>query len=348
MKILFLLVVTVCLKVLFANNTPPKKWHPGFYVQFDMFDKEGLTEAKIVPRFLGVQILYKWNELEPTKDHFDFSMIDKDLEFLSNRGKQLVIQIQTKAFGANGSYLPSYLSEPEYGPTSYKVKFKESFHPALWNPVVVERLLLLYAELGKRYDQHPNVEIINLPETACDIEPEEQKRTGYSLEKYVSSLKNNMLGLKKAFPSTIVLQFLNYPPGAIQPLSEYMKEIGVGIAGPDVTPYNESMNDPKTGIYRIYPSFEGLAPIGIAVQYPDYTWKKSKNTPPETRGNDIWKTGDEVTSKELYLFAKDKLKVNYIFWNQRKPYFDHLIEYMKEPDFPKDEACGLPALVSKN
>ncbi len=329
-----------------ATSTVYKKWHPGFYIQVGAMDKEGVTEDKIFPRFRGVQVTYKWNELEPTKDQFDFSVIDKDLEFLSKHGKQLVLQIQTKAFGGSGSFIPSYLSDAEYGISTFKVK-QNSFHPVMWNPLVVERLKALYVELGKRYDLHPNVEIVNLPETAPSIEQAEMKRTGYSVEKYAESLKINMQNLKNAFPNTVVIQFLNYPTSAISTLAAYMKGNGIGLGGPDITPYNRTMTDPSTGIYRLYPDLTGTVPTGAAVQNPDYTWKRSSSTPKDTIENEIWRTGEEVSSDEIYLYARDTLKVNYIFWNLRKPYFEHLLEYMKSAEFPKDEACGLAATQPK-
>ena len=83
------------------------KWHPGHYafVQYST-----LNETYIYRHFQGVQKMYNWSLLEPEKDRYDFSAIRSDLAFLKSHGKRLVIQIQTKAFGAGQNCCPAYLS----------------------------------------------------------------------------------------------------------------------------------------------------------------------------------------------------------------------------------------------
>ena len=45
----------------------------------------------------GVQIIYSWRQLEPQKDIYDFSKIEKDLKFLAKEHKKLFIQIQDRS-----------------------------------------------------------------------------------------------------------------------------------------------------------------------------------------------------------------------------------------------------------
>ena len=45
-------------------------------------------------RFAGVQIMYPWSLLEPSKNEYDFSIIQQDYEYLKAHGKKLFIQLQ--------------------------------------------------------------------------------------------------------------------------------------------------------------------------------------------------------------------------------------------------------------
>ncbi len=73
-------------------------WHPGHYVLFNN-DQDVVTASSTPTGFLGVQKKYSWKYLEPTKNGYDFSTIQRDLNGLA-AGKYLVIQVQTKAFEA--------------------------------------------------------------------------------------------------------------------------------------------------------------------------------------------------------------------------------------------------------
>lgn len=47
---------------------------------------------------LGVQVRYYWSHLEPRKDVYDFSKIEKDLAVLQAHRKRLIISIPEKMF----------------------------------------------------------------------------------------------------------------------------------------------------------------------------------------------------------------------------------------------------------
>ena len=93
---------------------------------------------------------------------------------------------------------------------------------------------------------------------------------------------------------------------------QYGEEIGVGLGGPDLMvtrkgQLNHILKFMHEGLYTV--------PLGIAVQ----------------DGNYIAKTGDEKDETEnkprqnlvplLQAFAKDFLRVNYMFWVNQDPYF---------------------------
>jgi hypothetical protein len=66
--------------------------------------------------------------LEPEKDGYDFSVIRADLAFLGQHDQLLVIQVQTKTFGADQNYCPAYISGVEYGGGIYRTRWG-SFNP---------------------------------------------------------------------------------------------------------------------------------------------------------------------------------------------------------------------------
>ncbi|MCW2482810.1 hypothetical protein J5224_27460, partial [Candidatus Symbiopectobacterium sp. NZEC135] len=64
----------------------------------------------------GAQIVYNWRSLEPEKNKYDFSQIEKDLTRLKVANKKLFIQIQDRFFEQDARYVPDYLmNDARYG-----------------------------------------------------------------------------------------------------------------------------------------------------------------------------------------------------------------------------------------
>src|SRR5213078_2412103 len=66
------------------------------------------THARVIARsdIAGAQVVYTWKSLEPAQDQYDFSQIEKDLAFLSARGKQLFVQLQDRFFVVEARNVP--------------------------------------------------------------------------------------------------------------------------------------------------------------------------------------------------------------------------------------------------
>jgi hypothetical protein len=305
------------------------KWHPGHYafVQFAPLD-----ESLIYKGFRGIQKTYSWSTLEPEKDRYDFATIRADLAFLAKHDQRLVIQVQTKTFGRNQNYCPKYVSGDEYGGGVYQTRWG-SFNPIIWNDKVNERLNALYTALGKAFDTEPFLEAVVIPESATTFENAERERLHYTTESYVRAVEAGMSAMKSAFPATVVMQYVNMPPEAINALADYASQHGIGFGGPDIYPTDPVLNDPQRGVYRLYAPLSGIVPLGAAVQTNDYTQKVA------FRG-----TGGETPVQEIYAFGRDKLKLNYIFWGTRAGYFEKVQAMLADPAFPKDAAGGLEAV----
>jgi hypothetical protein len=326
--------------VAFAGNANPVrvapvevKWHPGHYA-FVQFRDVG--EEHIYKNFRGIQKTYAWRTLEAEKDRYDFSAIRADLAFLGKHDKRLVIQVQTKTFAAGQNYCPKYLSGSEYGGGVYKTRWG-SFNPIIWDERVNRRLNALYAALGKELDHEPFLEAVVIPESATTFDVAARDELHYTTEKYIRSVEAGMQALRDAFPTTVVIQYVNMPPEVIRPLADYTKAHGIGFGGPDIYPRDPVLTNPSRGVYRLYPPLSGVVPLGAAVQWNDYTQTASFRG---ARG--------ETPVKEIYEFGRDKLRLNYMFWGTRPGYFEKVQAMLAAPTFPKDAAGGLNTAAPKS
>ena len=302
------------------------KWHPGHYA---FVQSSALDESQLYKHFQGVEKCYNWRKLEPEKDRYDFSTIRSDLAFLGKHGKRLVIQFQTKAFGAGQNCCPDYVKGV------YKTRWG-SFIPMIWDERVNLRLNLLYQKLGREFDLEPYLEAVVIPETAITGEVVKQGEVPYTVEAYTRSVEAGMQAMKDAFPHTVIIQYVNMPLESIQPLADYASAHGIGFGGPDIYPYDPLLNNPRKGIYRLYASLSGIVPLGAAVQQNDYSQKAAFRGPPGA-----------ATVKEIYDFGRNKLCLNYIFWGIRKDYFEKVQAMMDDSAFPKDAAGGLNSTPPK-
>lgn len=308
------------------------KWHPGHYA---FVQSSPLNESHLYKHFQGIQKSYNWRALETEKDRYDFSTIRSDLAFLGKNGRRLVIQVQTKAFGAGQNCCPAYLSGPDYGGGVYKKRWG-SFNPIIWDERVNRRLNALYQQLGKEFDREPYLEAMVIPETAITGEVATQSEARYTVETYTRNVEAGMQAMKDAFPHTVVIQYVNMPLESIQPLAAYSKTHGIGFGGPDIYPYDPLLTNPQKGVYRLYGPLSGVVPLGAAVQQNDYSQKAAFRGPPGA-----------ATVREIYDFGRDKLRLNYIFWGIRKGYFEKVQAMMDDPAFPKDPAGGLNTTFPK-
>jgi hypothetical protein len=271
-----------------------------------------------ISRFTGAQIMYSWSILEPEKDQYDFSKIVEDYEYLKSNGKMLFIQLQDATFNPQWKAVPNYLLTKEYdGGVVMQIDDRgkpEGWVAKRWNANVQKRFALLLDSLGKFFDG--KIEGINLQETAIEVSQKQDPK--FSPELYTKCIKANMLSLKKAFSKSTTMQYANFMPGEWLPwedkgylrsIFQYSKKIGVGIGGPDLMFKNKGQ---LNHILSLMHEGSYTIPLGIAVQ----------------DGNYIGKTNTEENLKDhinivpqLYAFAKDFLKVNYIFWVCQEPYF---------------------------
>ena len=345
-----LLLFLVMATALRAAAPAVVKWHPGHYV----FVAHGTVTPEVLtlPHFRGVQKIYSWRKFEPEKGRYDFSSLKADLALAKKHDRQLVAQFTIIAFTKGTRSIPDYIRGPEFGGGVY-VTVKGAFNPVIWNRKVAERLDALLVAFGREFDRDPNLEAVNLPETSTSAYLDRTPQEGveaYTDAVYFEALKRSMTTLRHAFPNTVVIQYTNFPTKLLPQLTDYEKEIGVGLGGPDVYPRPDAVNHPEKGIYRLYAKLAGTVPLGAAVQQSNYAvaYKKRsalKRGQITMNGVPIVITPEDeipIPVREHLQLAREKLKLNYLFWaDSPKRDFADVVKILAEPDLARDPAGGL-------
>ncbi len=283
-------------------------------------DREAIHDHPFlkISRFRGAQIMYPWAQLEPSEGHYDFSIIDDDYQYLAAHGKTLFIQLQDATFNPRHTGVPDYLMTEEYDGGAI-VQRADNGEPAgwvakRWNPRVRAQFARLLTALGHAF--HGKIEGINLQESSIGVSHDADP--SFTPEVYVEAIKANMLALKTAFPQSTTMQYANFMPGEWLPRKDkgylraiynYGEEIGVGLGAPDLMVQRKGqLNHPLAMMHEQRYS----VPLGIAVQDGNYIGQTGSDEVLQDRKNIV---------PLLHAFAKDFLRVRYMFWVNQEPYF---------------------------
>lgn len=334
--LMFALFVLVNISVSAEWEDPSEKYHNAYkqyenapgpigedgirhFVYFAR-DREAVRKHPLLtnPRFEGAQIMYSWAQLEPSEGQYDFSIISDDYNYLKSKGKKLFIQLQDATFSTRWKGIPRYLLSEKYdGGAIYQRNDKgepEGWTAKRWNKNVQERFSSLLMALGEEFDG--KIEGINLQESAIGVSAEYDSSFTPSI--YAESLKTNMRALKKAFPKSVTMQYANFMPGEWLPwedrgylrsLYQYGEEIGVGLGAPDLMVRRKGQLNHAIAIMH---ENKFSVPLGIAIQDGNYIGQTNSDQLIEGRHNIV---------PMLHAFAKDFLKVQYMFWVNQEPYF---------------------------
>lgn len=348
LKKITLIVLTVLVTSLYAQWENPAKRYLEEYKKYEEAkgpipedgikhfvyfarDREAIKNHPLLTnsRFLGAQVKYPWRLLETSRDEYDFSQIREDINYLSKHGKKLFINIQDATFSPKRNPVPKYLQTKEFDGGAL-LQIDENGDPEgwvakRWNKNVQKRFEKLLMELGREFDGI--IEGVNLQETAIGVSNKQDK--SFTPKKYVKGIKRNMLSLSKAFPNSTKIQNANFIPGEFLPwedhgylrsIYDYGEKIGVGLGNPDLMYKKKAqLNNPLAMMHE--GSF--TVPISISIQDGNYIGETNNEDIKEARVNLV---------PSLHAFAKDFLRVNYMFWVNQEPYF---IEDVL-PNFPSN------------
>lgn len=266
----------------------------------------------------GAQVVYDWRSLEKAKDSYDFSRIQRDLDYLDSLHKKLFIQIQDRFFEPSHRNIPDYLlQEPLYqGGLVAQVDNPGENKPPVagwvtqqWHAPVRARFQQLLQALAQEFDGR--VWGVNLPETAIDIDMKRDK-TGFSCDAYFSATLENLGFARQAFKRSQVVQYVNFWPCEWENDHRYMSRLfsfaaqrGIGLGGPDIVP------DKKSQMKNAYPFFNRykgqLKLVAMAVQEPTLSYTNPRTHKP-------------FTKEEFVDYAENYLGADIIFWSTISPW----------------------------
>jgi hypothetical protein len=285
------------------------KFHPGHYVAVGTFFEIPTIQYLDEPAVQGVNKRYLWRTLEPEKGEYDFSSIERDLDYLAAQDKQLVMFLIDRSFFGE-SALPSYLSD--YGYPSEEA----GFSPVRWDPFFIERLVALGEALGERFDTHPNFEGIAIQESSLEITEAGYEEFGYTPEAYRDALIAILTGLQDALPNSHVFWYSNFLPDNdeyLRQVADALEEPGIFMGGPDVLPYRRLLSRVS---YPMYEEYRDRLILFCSAQ--DDSYRHHQNDVRVDAQEPVHEDG-YLTLEEIFLFARDSLHVRYLFWEYYYP-----------------------------
>ncbi len=301
------------------------KFTPGHYISIkeanDINNELWIGNSSVT----GIKKGYAWKTLEPEMGKYDFSGIRSDLAICKADNKQFVLTLQDKTFTEGGTAMPDYLSH------LIKENYTTGTTPMRWESEYVERLNALCNALAAEFDRHPNFEGIVFQESALSINLDTLYTYGYTLDKYVDAIESYIVNAAKAFKKSRVIWFANFlkkdaKNANMIHLCDTFCKYKVVLAGPDIVPYRTGLSK-KGGIYDLHLSYYGKTFLGNSMQANSYRHHK----------NDLTIATDEevhpegyVSMEDMFFYARDYLKLNYIFWSYVFPKTDKI----KHSGFP--------------
>lgn len=304
--------------ILLATTLPALAKTPENFIYTSSGELEAASVIIARSDIGGAQIVYNWRSLEPEKDKYNFSQIEKDLARLKVVNKKLFIQIQDRFFEQNARYVPNYLMNdarygggisPQFDNPGEGKPIGAGWVAQQWNPAVRQRYQALLAAIAKRFDGQ--VYGVNLPETAIDLDKKELPK-GFSCDNYFAGEMENLTFARKVFTKSYIVQYINFWPCEWNNDHNYMGRLfafananNIGLGGPDIIPNHKAQMKNSYPFFNKYKST--LALVAMAVQEPTLTYKNPN-------------TGKIFSKDEFVQFAENYLGADIIFWSTSSPW----------------------------
>jgi len=302
-------------------------------------DRERISDQGFIdtPAFVGAQLTYAWKELESEENVYDFAEIEHDLEFLKQHGKQLFIQLQDTTFNPQKAAVPQYLrTEPRYE-GGVVFQYDDAGQPEglvamRWHPAVQEQFHKLLTALGGKFDG--KIAGINLQETSIGVSASgPHAPAGFTYPGYRDAILANMTALKRAFPTSVAMQYANFMPGEwlpdddlglLQSVFQHGREHDIAVGAPDLMPKKPNQ---QNHAYRFMSELKTTMKLGVAVQDGNYTGTTGNGSAPDPSTSIV---------PDLAEYATHHLGVQYIFWGAQEPYFSRdVVPYFRQDKHAK-------------
>ena len=312
----------------------------GHYLVFDDESKMDIHgDKKIVdiikkganPNIIGLKMKYLWKNLEPQEGVYDFSTIEKDLNYCKSLGRKMIVLLMDKTFNnVNLRYLPSYLDNDDT--CLYIQGTTGGWTPVRWSPLYIERLDLLMKAMAQKFDLDPYFAGVSYQETALsvpqatltsltasDFTPFEP----YTAAKYNDALKTIVTNTAKAFKHSAVFWQINGQGGTNNADLNFFKSDlqyfidnnyrNIVVVQNDILPYRPVVN--RVGI-PLNNEFKGLIPLAGTAAYSAYNTHVNDitNTPTTPPLDPVTLKGVYTSMQEIFDFATQQLYTQIIFW----------------------------------
>jgi hypothetical protein len=279
------------------------KWHPGHYMltwSITKYSVSQLDEIANIPEVKGIQHRVYWNDIEPARDKYDFSIIEKLLAECRARNKRLVLQIEDRVFNSVNweGRIPKYLQTDFNGVyVAQAANGTKRVLSTLWKPAVMDRYIKLHQKLAARFNDEPYFEGIATEEVTPGINPG-SAGSGFDHRSQISDQWIRfMAAAREAWTQTNVFVYTNSLVGELDKIIDAAAKLGVGVGGPDLIPRQPMQGDKIIMGLLGGRDYRGVTPIGFAVQTPELCGKEGCNLP-----------------LDMYNYAVGQLGANYIFW----------------------------------
>lgn len=238
----------------------------------------------------------------------------------------MFIHLQDVSFDETRINVPDYIrDDPAFhggAARQYEFEDDDETRPILggwvarrWDPAVRDRFIKLLQVLGAELDGR--IEGVNFAETAVEFGTSgELHPEGFTYENYFEGVRAIMTAAREAFPTSQVIQYANFMPGEslfdndrgyLRGVYEHADGAGVGVGGPDLLPHRRWQ---RIHSYQLIAARDPKTVAGVAVQ-----WGNLEDRNPAT--------GERVTVDELYRYARDSLRLDYLFWGTQEPYYSN-------------------------
>lgn len=280
------------------------KWFPGHYMRVAAIGQKEAVARQFLqnPYTQGLVLQVTWKQLEPKRDVYRFKHIDRFKELAERYGKKLSLKVMDRCFSkCTDASVPEYIDKELNGVEMLRRAKNNLNSPIkgstarIWDPVIADRFIALYAALGKRYDQDLTISGVTIGsgESALAV----SKKTGYTVEAHLAQLVRMAEEIKKHFPHTVVYTGINHLGSKDRYIRKLVKKVaeigGSGIVHPDTIPVDFSKG---SNFHHYLVEHEYRDHIAIFPQFQT-----------------VFIT-DDLSEEQIFKFAVNSLDANLVSW----------------------------------
>lgn len=273
-------------------------YHPGGYIYFDPnMDLSDTTELASRYAFWrnedsvdGVGFVLHWNDIETAKNTYDWSVIDRVLDYIAGTNaadgtnKKVMLDIKNRTHVAGAFYMPSWLAST-YGGQSYTWTLTQlggnGKAPIVWPNAngsgayqyVIEAIEKFWQAFVNRYESRSDeLALVPSGETSWSSANVGDGYTNQRLEDYLDSHMVFLRGLSSTMPWMLRMNSLGGEAESFTRLSRLAArciEQNIYLGGPDalIGGWQERTS------YAVQRNVFGAIPCGVDNQWQSYTFR---------------------------------------------------------------------------